>query len=138
MLQLYSSGLTVPAGGAYTFNNAVIAKGSTATQVAAATVALNQKGVYLVEVDAFGTAGAAGLYGIQIAVNGALRLDAINQMTVASGDVGSASTRCYVIVPNSNCPCDCTSTATTVQVINPATNVAVTDGHINITVTKVC
>lgn len=137
MLQLYSDGLTVAAGAAIPLNNIVYAKGNSATHNAPATVSLNQRGVYLIDVDAYGTVADAGDFGVQIAVNGAPRLDAINEATTAVGDLASVSTKCVVAVPYTNCPCNCTSSATTVQLINPS-NVGVTDGHYNVLVTKLC
>lgn len=137
MLQLYSDGLTVAAGAAIPLNNITFAKGSSATHMAPATVSLNQRGVYLVKVDAYGSVDAVGDFGVQIAVNGTPRLDGINLTTGAVGDLSSVSTQCLVVVAQSDCPCNCTSTATTVQIINPST-VGATGAHYNVIVSKLC
>jgi len=137
MLQLYSDGLTVAAGAAVPLNNITYAKGCSATHLAPATISLNQRGVYLVKVDAYGSVTEAGDFGVQIAVNGVPRLDAINESTVAVGDLASVATQCLVTVAQSDCPCNCTSSATTVQLINP-TEVEATGAHYNVIVTKLC
>ena len=137
MLQLYSDGLTVAAGAAVPLNNITYAKGNSAVHLAPATISLNQRGVYLIKVDAYGSVTEAGDFGVQIAVNGMPRLDAINESTVAVGDLASVSTNCIVVVQQNDCPCNCTSSATTVQIINPS-EVEATDGHYNVIVTKLC
>ena len=137
MLQLYSDGLNVPAGAAVPLNNITFAKGETAVHSAPATVLLNKRGVYLVVVDAYGSVADAGDFGVQIAVNGIARLDAINQATVAVGDLASAKTQCFVTVAQSDCPCNVTSTPTSVQIINPST-VDAAGAHYNVTITKIC
>lgn len=137
MLQLYSDGLTVAAGAAVPLNNITYAKGSSATHLAPATVSLNQRGVYLIKCDAYGEPAAAGDFGIQIAVNGVPRLDAINVATGAVGSFSSVSTQCLVTVAQTDCPCNCTSSATTVQLINPS-DVGAVNAHYNVIVTKLC
>lgn len=137
MLQLYSDGITVAAGAAVPFNNITYAKGSSATHSAPATTLLNQRGVYLIKVDAYGSVAEAGDFGIQIEVNGVPRLDGINESTVAVGDLASVSTNCLVVVQQTDCPCNCTSAPTTIQIINP-TEVEATDAHYNMLITKLC
>lgn len=136
MIQVYSDGLTVVAGASIPLNNVTYAKGCSAA-LAGGTILLNKRGVYLVEVDAYGSVDAAGDFGVQVAVNGAPRLDAINLATGAVGSLTSAKTQCYVTVAQSDCPCDCTSAPTTVQIINPST-VGATDAHYNVSVSKLC
>ena len=137
MLQLYSDGLTVAAGATIPFNNITYAKGNSATHSAPATTLLNKRGVYLVQVDAYGSVADAGDFGIQITVNGVPRLDGINKMTTAVGDLASVKTECFVTVAQNDCPCNCTSAPTTVQVINPS-DVGATDAHYNMIITKIC
>ncbi len=137
MLQLYSDGLTVAAGAAVPLNNVTYAKGNSASHSAPATILLEKRGVYLIKVDAYGSVEAAGDFGVQVAVNGAPRLDAINMATVAVGDLASASTCCLVTVAQTNCPCNCTSAPTAVQIINPS-DVASADAHYNVIVTQLC
>ena len=138
MIQIYANNVAVADGSTIPFNTATFFKGNTAVPLGNGTFALNKKGVYLVKVDGYATAAAAGTFGVQIAVNGVPRLDAINQMTVAAAAIGNAATEALVVVPESNCPCDCTSTATTVSVIIPTGTVDVTEGHFNLIITKVC
>lgn len=138
MIQIYANNVAIADGSTIPFNTTTFYKGTTATVLGNGTFALNKKGVYLVKVDGYGTAAAAGTFGIQIVVNGIPRLDAINQMTVAATDIGTAATEALVVVPESNCPCDCTATATTVSVIIPTGSVDITEGHFNLIITKVC
>lgn len=137
MIQLYSDGLTVAAGAAVPFNNVTYLKGQSAIHAAPASILLNQRGVYLVKVDAYGSVAAAGDFGVQITVNGTPRLDAINLETGAVGSNTAVSTNCLVTVAQNNCPCDCVSAPTTVQIINP-TAVGATNAHYNVIVSKLC
>lgn len=136
MIQVYSDGLTVAAGASIPLNNVTYDKGCSAT-LAGGTILLNKRGVYLVEVDAYGSVADAGDFGVQVAVNGAPRLDAINLSTTAVGDLTSVKTQCYVTVAQSDCPCNCTSAPTTVQLINPS-DVGATGAHYNVSVSKLC
>ena len=70
MVQYYSTGVDVAAGGFFPLNNAAFSKGCTASHGAPATIELNKKGVYNVEVDSFATLEAAGDYSIQLYRNG--------------------------------------------------------------------
>lgn len=137
MLQMYSDGIDVAAGAAVPFNNIVYAKGNSATHSAPATAELNQRGIYMVHVDAYGSVADAGDFGIQLAVNGVPRLDAISEATVAVGDLATASFECVVSVAQSNCPCNCTSAPTTVQLLN-SSDVGSTGAHYNMLITKLC
>ena len=138
MIQLYSDGLTVAAGATIPLNSIVYFKGNSATHSAPATVELNQRGVYLIKVDAYGAPTAEGEFGVQVVVNGVPRVDAINLQTVAAaGDFGAVSTHALVTVAQSDCPCNCTSAPTTVSLINP-TEVEAEDAHYNVIVSKLC
>lgn len=138
MIQLYSDGLTVAANATIPLNSIVYFKGNSATHSASATIELNQRGVYLVKVDAYGAPTEEGAFGVQIAVNGVPRADAINQMNVAAaGEFGSAATQCLVTVQQNNCPCNCTAAPTAVSILNP-TAVAADGAHYNVIVSKLC
>lgn len=138
MIQIYSNGLSVAAGATIPLNSIVYFKGNSATHSAPATIELNKRGVYSVKVDAYGAPTAVGDFGVQITVNGIPRADAINQTAVeTAGNYGSASTSCLVTVAQSDCPCNCTSSPTTISIINP-TVTAADDAHYNVTVTKIC
>lgn len=136
MLQAYSSNLTMAANTAFPFNNVTLDKGCGETLSAPASVQLNKRGVYLVEVDGFGTGAAAADGSAQLAVNGVLQPQAISLYTAAAGDVSNFGFKTFVQVANNNCNCNCFSTPTVLQVLNGAA--ALTDAHINIVVTKIC
>lgn len=137
MIQVYSDGLTVAAGATIPLNNITYLKGKSAQHGAPATISLTQRGVYLAKVDAYGTPDDAGNFGVQIAVNGIPRLDAISETTVAVGDYGAVSTNCIITVAQSDCPCNCTSAPTNITLVNPS-DVGATDAHYNLIVTKLC
>lgn len=138
MIQLYSDDLTVAAGATIPLNNVSYFKGNSATHYAPATIELNQRGVYLIKVDAYGAPTEEGEFGVQVVVNGVPRADAINQATaVAAGDYVSVSTCCLISVAQTDCPCNCTSAPTTVSLINP-TEVNADGAHYNVIVSKLC
>lgn len=136
MIQVFSDGVDVAAGGTYPLNNATFYKGNTAIQSAAGTIALTKRGVYMVYVDGFATLADDGIYSIQLAVNGLPVPQAVSTTTVAADDIGNGSFSAVIPVSGNDCPNNWTSTATLISVINPATAAPVTDGHINVTVTK--
>lgn len=138
MIQVYSNGVTVTTGGTYPLNNVTFYKGQTAVQNAVGSVALDKKGVYVVQVDGFGTLADAGDYSIQLALNGVPVPQAISTTSVAAGDIGSGSFTTLVTVAQSDCPCNWTTSATNLSIINPEGAGDVTDGHINMIVTKLC
>lgn len=80
---------------------------------------------------------AAGTFGVQIAVNGVPRLDAINEATAAVGEYAAVSTKCLVTVAQTDCPCNCVSAPTAVTLVNPS-EVGATDAHYNVIVSKLC
>lgn len=137
MVQYYSTGVDVAAGGFFPLNNAAYFKGQTVTHGAPATLELNQRGVYMVSVDSFATLATAGVYTIQLYRDGVALPQAINSTNVAAGEIGSTSFQTLVVVPLNNCPCNCTSAPVTLQVANAST-VDVTDAHVNVVVTKIC
>jgi len=69
MLQVYSSNLSVPANTAFPLNNVVIDKGCCEQLSGPATIKLNSRGVYLIEMDGFATPDAATLVTVQLYVN---------------------------------------------------------------------
>lgn len=135
MIQIYSDGVTVAAGGTYPLNTTVFFKGSTASQNAVGSVGANNRGVYNVHVDGFATLADAGVYSIQLTRNGIPLPQAISSMNVAAGEIGSGSFETLIVVEESNCSCDWTSVATSLGVINSSES-DVTDAHINILVSK--
>ena len=70
MLQAYSSNLSIAANTAFPFNNAIVDKGRAEVLAAPASIQLNQRGVYFVQVDGYGTGGATGDDTVQLYVNG--------------------------------------------------------------------
>ena len=137
MVQYYSTGVDVAAGGFFPLNNAAYTKGQTTTHGAPATLELNQRGVYMVSADSFATLATAGVYTIQLYRDGVPMPQAINSTSVTAAGIGSTSFQTLVVVPNNNCPCNCTSAPVILQVANAST-VDVTDAHINVVVTKIC
>lgn len=138
MIQVYSNGVSVAAGGTYPLNNVTFYKGQTAVQNAVGSIALDKRGVYAVQVDGFGTAAADGIYSIQLTQNGVPVPQAISTTTAATGNISSGSFTTLVTVAQNDCPCNWTTSATNLSVINPEGAVDVTEGHINMIVTKLC
>ena len=135
MLQAYSSNLSVNAASAFPFNNVTVDKGCAETLSAPASIQLNQRGVYLVEVDGYCTPAATTLVSAQLYVNGVAYPQAISSFTGVAASVNNFAFKTFVQVAENNCPCNCTSSPTVLQVRNGAT--ALTDAHINIVVTKI-
>ena len=69
MLQAYSSNLAVAENAAFSFNNVVLDKGCAETLSAPASIQLNHRGVYLVEVDGFATGSEAATDTVQLYIN---------------------------------------------------------------------
>jgi hypothetical protein len=135
MLQAYSSNLTVAANTAFPFNNVTIDKGCGETLSAPASIQLNQRGVYLVEVDGYGTGAADGVNTVQLYVNGVAQPQAISSFTAATTTTSNFSFKTYVQVTSNNCPCNCISSPTVLQILNGAQGL--TTAHINVLVTKI-
>lgn len=135
MVQAYSSNLVVAAGATYPLNNVVIQKGSSAVLTGAGTIQLNQRGIYVVKCDGFATPAAATLVSTQMYVNGLARPDAISGFTGTAATQDTFGFEALVQVSENNTNCCCTA-PTTLQFVNGET--AVTDGHINVTITKLC
>ena len=135
MLQTYSSDLDVAANAAFPFNNVTLDKGCSENLSGPASIQLNQRGVYLVEVDGFATPAAATLVSAQLYVNGVAQPQAISSFTGVAATADTFGFKAFVQVAENNCPCNCVSSPTILQVINGIT--ALTDAHINIVVTKI-
>ena len=136
MFQGYSSNLTVAANAAFPFNNVTVDKGRAETLASPATVQLNQRGVYLVKVDGYATGAAEGENAVQLYVNGVAQPQAISALTLTTTGATNFQFCSLVQVATNNCPCNCISSPTLLQVLNG--DVGVTDGHVNIIVTKLC
>jgi len=134
MLQAYSSNLTVAASAAFPFNNVTIDKGCAETLSAPASIQLNQRGVYLVEVDGYCTGATAADNTIQLVSNGVALPQANSSFTTVVDSVNNFAFKTLIQVANNNCPCNCFSSPTVLQVMNG--EVALTDAYINIIVTK--
>ena len=135
MLQAYSSDLDVAANTAFPFNNVTLDKGCGETLSAPASIQLNQRGVYLVEVDGFATPAAATLVSVQLYVNGVAQPQAISSFTGVAASADTFGFKAFVQVSENNCQCNCISSPTVFQIRNGIT--ALTDAHINIVVTKI-
>lgn len=136
MLQAYSSNLSVAANTNFPFNNVTVDKGCAEKLTAPASIELEKRGVYLVEVDGYGTADAATLVSAQLYVNGVAQPQALSTFTGVSGAADTFSFKTLVQVTENNCNCNCCSSPTVLQIRNGAT--ALTDAHINVVVTKIC
>ena len=136
MLQAYSSDLTVAANATFPFNNVTLDKGCGETLSAPASIQLNKRGVYLVEVDGFATPADATLVTAQLYVNGIAQPQAISSFTGVAATANTFGFKTFVQVAENNCQCNCFSSPTVLQVINGIT--VLTDTHINIVVTKIC
>ena len=135
MLQAYSSDLDVAANTAFPFNNVTLDKGCGETLSAPASIQLNQRGVYLVEVDGFAIPAAATLVSAQLYVNGVAQPQAISSFTGVAASADTFGFKAFVQVSENNCQCNCISSPTVLQIRNGIT--ALTDAHINIVVTKI-
>lgn len=136
MLQVYSSNLAVEANAMFPFNNVVLDKGCGETLSAPATIQLNQRGVYLIEMDGYATPDAATEVSVQLVVNGVAQPQAITSFVPAAvTDTRAFSFKTFVRVLENNCNCNCLTSPTTLQFINGTT--ALTDAHINVVITKI-
>ncbi len=136
MLQVYSSNLAVDANTVFPFNNVVLDKGTGETLSAPATIQLNQRGIYLVEVDGYATPDAATQVTVQLYVNGVAQPQAISGfMGTAVTATDNFSFKSFVRVTENNCPCNCLTSPTILQIMNGET--AISDAHINVVVTKI-
>lgn len=136
MLQVYSSNLAVDANAVFPFNNVVLDKGCGESLSAPATIQLNQRGVYLVEMDGFATPDAATEVSVQLVVNGVLQPQAITSFVPAAvTDARAFGFKTFVRVLENNCPCNMLTSPTTLQFQNGMT--ALTDAHINVVITRI-
>lgn len=136
MLQVYSSNIDVAANAAFPFNNIVVSKGASEVLAAPATIQLNKRGVYLVEIDGYGTPDATTEVTVQLYVNGVAQPQAISGfMATAITATDNFSFKSFVQVSENNCPCNCVSSPTTIQIMNGET--ALSDAHLNVAVTKI-
>ena len=136
MLQVYSNNLSMEAEQAFPFNNVVLDKGCAENLSAPATIQLNQRGIYLVEVDGYATPDATTEVTIQLYVNG------VAQPQAKSSFMGTAVTatdtfgfKTFVRVTENNCQCNCLTSPTILQVMNLETSLS--DAHINVVITKI-
>lgn len=135
MIQVYSNNLSVAANTAFPFNNVTLDKGCAERLSAPATIQLNQRGVYLVEVDGYATPDAATLVSVQLYVNGVAQPQAISSfMGTAVTATDTFAFKTLVQVAENNCNCNCFTSPTVLQVMNGDTDIS--DAHINVIVTK--
>ena len=136
MLQVYSDSLAVAASTAFPFNNVVVDKGCAEALSAPATIQLNQRGVYLVEMDGYATPEAATEVSVQLFVNGVAQPQAISGFVPASiTDTRTFGFKTFVRVFENNCNCNCLTSPTTLQFMNGTTELS--DAHINVVITKI-
>lgn len=136
MLQVYSDNLSIQANTAFSFNNVVVDKGCAENLSAPATIQLNQRGVYLVEMDGYATPEAATAVSVQLYVNGVAQPQAISSFVPASvTDTRTFGFKTFVRVLENNCNCNCLTSPTTLQFMNGETEVS--EAHINVVITKI-
>ena len=135
MLQAYSSNLAIAENAAFPFNNVTVDKGCAETLSAPASIQLNQRGVYLVEVDGFATGTEAAEDSIQLYVNGVAYPQAISTATMAAATTSPFAFKTFVQVTENNCNCNCVSSPTVLQIRNGES--AITDAHVHIVITKI-
>ena len=136
MLQAYSLNLAIAANTFIPLNNLVVDKGCAEKLSAPATIELEKRGVYYVEVNGFGTGAAAGANTIQLYRNGVALPSAQDQFTTAANEISNFSFNTLIQVQENNCPCNCTTNPVTLQIMNGEQ--ALTDGYVNVVVTKLC
>ena len=136
MLQAYSSNISFAANTPIPLHNAVITKGCAEKLTAPATIELNKRGVYMVEVDGYATGADAGVASIQLYRDGVAVPYAQSQFNAAAGDVMNFQFQTLIQVQQNNCNCNCLTSPVVLQVMNG--DEALTAGYLNVVVTKLC
>lgn len=136
MFQGYSSNLTVAANTAFPFNNTVIDKGNAEALSAPSSIQLNRRGVYLVKVDGYATGSEATAGSVQLYANGVAQPQAISEFTLATGEITNFGFSTVIKVTTNNCPCNAITSPTILQLMNGDS--AITNGHVNILITRLC
>ena len=107
MFQVYSTNIEVAANTPYALNNVVIDKGRSETLSGPSTIQLNQRGIYLVEVDGFVTPDATTAVTTQLYVNGVAQPQAISTFVPAAvTDTRTFGFKTFVRVAQNNCNCN--------------------------------
>lgn len=134
MLQVYSSNLAVEANTPFIFNNVVVDKGCGERLSSPSTIALEKRGIYLVEMDGFATPDAATEVSIQLQVNNVAQPQAITTFVPAAvTDTRTFGFKTFVRVLENNC--NYLTTPMTLIFMNG--NTALTDAHINVVITQI-
>ena len=105
MIQIYSTNINFAENSAIPFENIVLDKGCAEKLSAPATIELEQRGVYLVKVDGFGTGSEAGTDTVQLYVNGVAQAQAQSQFTTTTAGISNFGFNCLVQVAQNNCNC---------------------------------
>lgn len=136
MLQIYSDNLAVTANTVFPFNNVVIDKGCAENLSAPATIELNQRGIYLIEMDGYASLDDVTESSVQLYVNGTAQPQAISTfMSADETDIKTFGFKTFVRVLDNNCQCNCLTSPTTLQFMNGET--ALSNAHINVVITKI-
>lgn len=136
MIQVSSSNLTVPAATTYTLSNVSINKGCAERMSGSNAIALEKRGIYLVEADGYCTPSAAGTVLTQLYVNGVAQSNAQSSFTGETTTIGNWAFKTLVQVSENNCNCNCYTNPTILQFMNGET--AIGSAYINVVVTKIC
>ena len=131
-----SSNIDFAANTAIPLNNLVIDKGCAERLTAPATIEIDKRGVYMIEVDGYATGSATGTATIQLYKNGTAVPNAQTQFAVAADSVMNFHFESLIQVPQNNCGCNCLTSPCVLQLMNGET--ALTNGYINIVVTRLC
>lgn len=136
MLQIYSTNLAVEANAPFVFNNVVLDKGCGERLNDPSTIALEKRGIYLVEMDGFATSAAVTEVSIQLYVNNMPLPQAITTFVPAAvTDTRTFGFKTFVRILENNCNGNCLTVPTTLQFMNGTT--VLTNAHINVVVTKI-
>lgn len=136
MIQAYSNNVAVAANTAIPLNVTSLDKGCTTQKSGAASIQLNNCGLYRVSVDADVTLAAAGVVDISLFRNGVTQPQATASASITAADaIANIGFTTFVQVESNNnncCPC---SIPVTIFIQNGAT--AATFNHVNIVVDKI-
>ena len=136
MIQAYSSNIDFVANAPIPLNNVALDKGCAETLSAPATLEINKRGVYAIEVNGYGTGATTGTAAIQLYKDGVALTGAQSQFTVNTTTPSNFSFQTLIQVQQNNCKCNCLTNPTILQVMNGDT--ALTDAYINVVLTRIC
>ena len=132
MLEVYSAGVTVAAGGIIPLDDVKVWKNRTSTREGN-SIALNARGVYRVSVDGYGTSTTAGEVQLQLYREGIADPSAISVSSVTANGTAAVGFTTYIQVDRDTTPAP-GSSPVTFQLINGELE---TDRFVNVTVERI-